>query len=80
MNNTRINLEMTICDMILGMDRPFKISQLLYEAEKRGLTNKDLVLGILDQLCESGLVKYSEVEDDVWAYRKTNPLQCACAF
>lgn len=75
MNNTRINLEMTICDMILGMDRPFKISQLLQVAEEHGLTNKDLVLEILDQLCESGLIKYSEVEDDVWAYRKTAPLQ-----
>lgn len=71
MNNTRINMEMMICDVILGMDRPFKVSQLLAETDKRGIINKDLVLEILSQLCESGLIKYSEIDDDVWAYRKS---------
>ena len=56
--------------MILGMDKPFKISHLLRETDKHGITNRDLVLDILSQLCESGMVKYSEVENDIWAYRK----------
>lgn len=67
--NQRINTEMTICNIILSMERPFKISQLLSQAERYHITNKDLVLDVLDQLCESGLVKYSEIENDVWAYK-----------
>lgn len=70
MINDKINTEMKICDVILGMDKPFKISHLLMETGKHGITNRDLVLDVLSQLCESGLIKYSEVEDDIWAYRK----------
>lgn len=70
MQNNKINIEMSICDVILGMERPFKISQLLCETRKIGVENDDLVLDILDQLCESGKIKYSEIEDDVWAYKK----------
>lgn len=71
MTNIKINMEMEACDIILGMDRPFRVSQLLNEAERRGISDKDLVLDVLDQLCESGIIKYSEVENDVWAYRKS---------
>ena len=70
MENNRINMEMTICSIILGMEKPFKISQLLCEAHRYGIENDDLVLDILDQLCESGIIKYSEIENDVWAYKK----------
>ena len=70
MENIRINMEMEICDMILSIDRPFKISQLLSKMEERRITNKDLVLEILGQLCESGIISYAEIEDDVWAYKK----------
>jgi len=69
MKNTRINLEMIICDIVLNMERPFKISQFLREVDRYGITNKDLALDILNQMCESGAVKYSEVEDDVWKYK-----------
>ena len=70
MENTRINMEMTICSIILSMERPFKISQLFSKTDEYNITNKDLVLEILGQLCESGKIKYSEIEDDVWAYKK----------
>lgn len=76
MENSRINLEMLICDSILNMDRPFKISQLLNIMEAKGVNNKQLVLDILDQLCDSGLIKYSEIEDDIWAYKKSSTLVC----
>lgn len=69
--NQRINTEMTISHIILSMERPFKVSQLLSRAESYHITNKDLVLEILDQLCENGCIKYSEIENDVWAYKKT---------
>ena len=70
MENGRINMEMKVCDVILSMDRPFKISQLFEEMNEHQITDKDFVLEILDQLCESGIIKYSEIEDDVWAYKK----------
>ena len=68
--NFKINNELRICDIILSMERPFKISQLLQEMNRNGIYNEILVLEILDQLCDSGIIKYSEIEDDVWAYKK----------
>lgn len=49
--------------------KPFYLSDLykLLEA-KYGITNRPLILKILEELCESGTVKYSEVADDDWAY------------
>lgn len=70
MSNERINMEMTICNVILSMERPFRVSQLFDKIEEYGITKKDLVLDILDQLCESGIIKYSEIENDEWAYSK----------
>lgn len=70
MENVRINAEMTVCNVILSMERPFKISQVIEESEKCGIKNRDLILDVLAQLCESGVIKYSEIEDDVWAYKK----------
>lgn len=52
------------------MDRPFKISQLLEKMESKGVFDKDKVLQVLDELCDSGIIKYSEVEDKQWAYKK----------
>ena len=72
MQNTRADKEMAICDLVLNMDRPFKASQLLREAEKCGIANKDLVLGVIDQLSESGAIKYSEIKDGEWAYQLSN--------
>lgn len=72
MKNLKINKELTICNIILSMERPFAISQLLCRMEENGINDKDLVLDILGQLCESGIIKYSEIEDDVWLYTKRN--------
>lgn len=64
-----INLEMLVCDIILQMERPFKISQLFRAMSAKGIEDKNLILDVLDQLCDSGLVKYSEIDDDTWAYK-----------
>lgn len=68
----KINTEMLICDIILGMERPFKISELLKKTDEQGIKNRDFVLDVLNQLCESGVIKYSEIQDDVWAYKKVS--------
>lgn len=70
MENTRLNLEMVICNIILSMERPFSVSQLINEMSSQGITNNELVLDLLGQLCESGVIKYSEIDDDIWAYKK----------
>lgn len=69
---TRVNdtKEAEISEIILSMERPFKISQLFQEMERHDITDMTLVLEVLDQLCDSGLIKYSEVENDEWAYKK----------
>lgn len=63
---------MFVCDVILSMERPFRISQLLEATQHAGISDDDFVLDILVQLCDSGIIKYSEIEDDVWAYRKAS--------
>lgn len=61
--------EREICNVILSLERPFKISQLLEVMQEHDITDKDKILEVLDQLCDSGVIKYSEVEDDQWAYK-----------
>lgn len=70
MSNLRTDSTIFICNIILSMDRPFKISQLLEKMESEGVSDKDKVLQVLDELCDSGIIKYSEVEDEQWAYKK----------
>lgn len=54
---------------ILTMDRPFNMSDLFYLLETTyQITNRQLILNIVEELCESGVIKYSEVIDDCWAF------------
>lgn len=54
---------------ILTMDRPFNMSDLFYLLEtKYNIKNRQLILNIVEELCESGVIKYSEVIDDCWGF------------
>lgn len=54
---------------ILTMDRPFYVSDLFYLLEtEHGIKNRQLILNIVEELCESGVIKYSEVIDDCWKF------------
>lgn len=68
-NKTNLTSRAIIRQSILTMEQPFYLSELfkLLEA-KYGITNRPLTLKIMEELCESGAVKYSEVADDDWAY------------
>lgn len=57
-----------IKDTILHMEKPFNVSDLLYTLESQGIKNRALILAILDELCDSGFLDYSEVNDDCWAF------------
>lgn len=56
---------------ILNMDIPFKLSQLYEVLENKGITDRELILDVLNQLYEKGLVDYASVEDDTLEYEST---------
>ena len=70
-----INEQRTIIrEVILGMERPFNVSDLFYKLnEKHGIRNRPLILEVLDELCDSGIIDYSEVNDDCWAFEVVKP-------
>lgn len=68
-NRNGLTSRAIIRQSILTMERPFYLSDLFRLLEtKYGITNRQLILKILEELCESGTIKYSEVVDDDWAY------------
>lgn len=65
----RVIIEATI----LNMERPFNVSDLFYKLEKvYQIRNRALILEVLDELCDSGQLLYSEINDDCWAFRVKN--------
>ncbi len=60
--------ELLIQKIILEMDKPFLLSELFDVIMEKGINNKELVLHVLDQLLNSGLVEYSDFEDDLAMY------------
>lgn len=67
-NRNGLTSRAIIRQSILTMERPFYLSELFKTLEKYGITNRQLILKVLEELCESGTIKYSEVMDDDWAY------------
>lgn len=54
---------------ILKMERPFNVSDLFYKLNKyHNISNRTLILEILDDLCDCGIIDYSEINDDCWAF------------
>lgn len=53
---------------ILNMDIPFKPSRLYEILEAKGITDRELILDVLNQLYEKGLVDCTSVEDDTLEY------------
>ena len=58
-----------IIQTILDMDKPFPISELFHKFQCKKITEKQLVLDILHQLLDSGLVEFSEIIDDMAIYQ-----------
>lgn len=68
----KVNLELQICSIILSMKNPFSVYELLVRTDSQQIKNRDFVLDVLNQLCESGIVKYYEVQDNIWKYKIVN--------
>jgi len=68
-NTNKLTERAIIRQTILGMEKPFNVSELFYLLETTyGIVNRQLILNILEELCESGVIKYSEVRNDCWAF------------
>lgn len=61
-------MEFFIQNVILKMDKPFLMSELFDELGKNGISNKELILEVLDDLLNRGLVEYSDFDDDSGEY------------
>ena len=66
---TEIELRTNIAKLILELEKPFNLSDLFILCEFRfNVCNKRFILDILEELCDCGVVNYSEISDDCWAY------------
>lgn len=62
-------LRTIIREVILGMERPFNVSDLFYRLDKNyGIRNRPLIREVLDELCDSGAVEYYEASDNIWVF------------
>lgn len=61
-------LKNKIADIIIKMDRPFSLSGLFYTCNTFGISDKDLILKVLEDLCDIGIINYTEIDNDCWAY------------
>ena len=57
-----------IANIIIEIEKPFSLLGLIHVCAQKGINDVDLILEVLDDLCESGIVNYSEIKDDCWAY------------
>ena len=71
MNVMSVNmLRKIIRETILQMERPFNVSDLFYKLDSvYNIRNRTLILEVLDELCDSGAIDYSEINDDCWAFK-----------
>lgn len=53
---------MRIREIILNMDKPFCIINLLIKTSNEGLTDRKEVLSVLDELYDEGVVVFENVE------------------
>lgn len=65
---TGIEESKTIKNMILNMKSPFNISDIIQTAGTKNIKNKRLILSIVDELCDSEILQYSEISDGCWAF------------
>ena len=62
----RVNTKIIISKTILAMNIPFKLSDLYAKLATQGIQDHALILDVLNELYENGLVDYSSVEDDTF--------------
>lgn len=54
---------------VLGLKLPFRVSDIIIWANRNNISDEDgIVEQIVDDMKDKGLIKYSEIERNVWAY------------
>lgn len=66
----RVSTKIIISKTILSMNIPFKLSDLYERLATQGIRDHALILDVLNELYENGLVDYSSVEDDTFESRR----------
>lgn len=66
----RVSTKIIISKTILSMNIPFKLSDLYKRLATQGIRDHALILDVLNELYENGLVDYSSVEDNVFETRR----------
>ncbi len=64
-----VNENAIILAGIIQMQGYFNLTDLYIKFEKMGIKNRVMIQKILDELCESEYITYSEIENDVWAFK-----------
>ena len=64
----RVNTKIIISKTILAMNEPFKLSDLYVKLAAQGIQDCVLILDVLNELYENGLVDYSSIEDDTFKF------------
>lgn len=71
MVKSKLERELEICDVIFQINTPFTMSRLIEKCEQKEIANQELIVDILDQLYESGLIT-TDFESDVFMYKVKN--------
>lgn len=64
------SIRKAIAAIIIQLDKPFRISDLFQVCYDNGIKDEDLILDVLDELCDLGDIKYYEISDNCWAYNR----------
>ena len=67
----RVSTKIIISKTILSINTPFKPSDLYERLATQGIRGHALILDVLNELYENGLVDYSSVEDDTFESRRS---------
>lgn len=62
------NEVLIIRETIFKMEKPFSLKQLFNELKKNGITDKELIFKVLNELLDSGLVSLSDICDNQTTY------------
>jgi hypothetical protein len=68
---TERDIRKKIARLIIEIEKPFSIAGLLYVCRMAGIPEEDLVLDVLEELCDNGVVKYSEIRENCWAFARS---------
>ena len=69
--NKSVSISTKIKDAILSIEKPFNKVDLIHILRAQyNIDNPVITDEVLDSLCDNGLLRYTEIDDNVWAFVK----------